>query len=615
MIKSSGLFLLLSSCLAAQTVHVANYSNGPFVGWRRCTTDIKPKVPSGVFYDEEGSRSGVFVVGSQASLDTWYVDLNMSLASGEAHAFDLSRNTALRFDFVEPAVNVPSVGGVRLTLLSTDKGGAGRRFHFRGRVSPMLVANVWVTQFPGEAWASGEVCVTASNPTIPDVTTINPSDIAISFSGGSVVIPGAQGGKIIPARTSMADGQTRSLPFTVLWLDQLTMESWSSAGAVASFSVGVNGVSRLWWSGNPLTDVIPARWMSTYWSGAVQRLHTWDAGPLGVKANSGDTGAQEDQIFVGGECMLGTVSAGLEHIRYFTALGQSRRPRTHLEADGSLLSLTTHPKLVMWDSRPHWNTTVSPDQLGKSRAPTRTETRGWWGADEEHWLINTLSISARLTGSQALQMQLQSEAIVFLYQKTIDPRASTSRPGAARAVGWEGIVAVNLWRSLQDRDLAEKVAARWRERVTKIHIPQLGQKPAGIWQTTNDARWAAETGRPTNWSAYQQSVGAYGMWIACSILGPAEGIALAKRAEEAVVLRAFDSEGKGWAEIAFDGTNIVPLVEGDGAHFGTSVKIWHTVGLYALTQMDPANTRARALFQKISADQAGVGNWMPPNRL
>ena len=411
------------------------------------------------------------------------------------------------------------------------------------------------------------------------------------------------GAVLLPAGTVIGDGQARSLPLVLIWRQHLNAATeWASAGAAASLSICANGIAKLWPDGNPQPIADPLGWTRSNWAGAIARLHNWDDGPLGVKKRSGDTGKQEDQVFVGGEC-IGPASLGAETVRYLVALGQSKRPCHHLEASGLLLDLAKHPKLVIWSGRAHWHTGVSPDQLGKPRALTEIESHGWSGPDREHWLQNTVAIAYRLTGSPALQWQLEAQARLFLLQETVDPKLSTSDFSAERAIGWAGIVAVHLWRSLEDRTLAEQVAQRWRDRVAKVYIPKLGGKAQDVWYPRNDARLIADTGwSPLNFMPYQQALGAYGLDYACRWLGPAEGRTLALRGAKAA-LRAWerlpDGRWKPWSYWGYSSDLTAPFIEGRGAHDGANVWVWFTPAVCMVRDREPQNEQARMIWQQV----------------
>lgn len=620
-------WLLLCCALPAQIVHVANYSGAEFDGWKRATVDVMPPTKAGLAGDV------LYVLGRRIGSDARVIDLRVRLAPGEIRTIDLRKADAAEFDLGPLPANplaffgMPSIAGVPLSMVDAKPDGAAWLAHLRARTGPMLCVDLWVTWYPDQpSWATAEAVVTASNPTVPDLVATVPEDFRLRFGTADVVVPGlilepsnaqgarAGGARLLPAGAVLGDGQARSFPLVFIWRQHLTSErEWSSAGAAASLSICANGIAKLWPDGNPQTIADPLGWTRANWAGAIARLHTWDDGPLGVKKRSGDTGKQEDQVFVGGECCSGPASLGAETVRYLVALGQSKRPCHHLEAGGSLLDLAKHPRLVIWSGRAHWHTGVSPDQLGKPRALTEIESHGWSGPDREHWLENSVAIAYRLTGSPALQGQLGAQARLFLLQETVDHKLSTSDFSAERAIGWAGIVAVHLWRSLEDRTLAEQVAQRWRDRVTKVYIPKLAGKPQDVWKPQPDARLIADTGwQPINWMPYQQAIGAYGLDYACRLLGPPEGRELALRGAKAA-LRAWerlpDGRWKPWSYWGYSATETVPFIEGYGAHDGQNVWVWFTPAVWMVRDREPQNEQARMIWQQVARE--ADPKWLP----
>lgn len=616
---------VLASRGTAQIVHVANYSGAEFVGWKRATVDVMPPGKAGLAGDV------AYVLGRRIGADARVVDLHLHLAPGEVRSINLGKTDAAEFDLgslpADPLAffGLPSIAGVPFGIVGVQADGAAWLAHLRARTGPMLCTDLWVTWYPDQSWATGEAVVTASNPTVPDLVASVPEDFRLRCGAADVVVPGlpielptegarAAGARLLPAGTVLGDGQARSFPLVFIWRQHLTSErEWSSAGAAASLSICANGISKLWPDGNPQTIADPLGWTRANWAGAIARLHTWDDGPLGVKKRSGDTGKQEDQTFIGGECCSGPASLGAETVRYLVALGQSRRPCQHLEASGSLLDLARHPRLVMWSGRAHWHTGVSPDQLGKPRALTEIESHGWSGPDREHWLENTVAIAYRLTGSPALQWQLEAQARLFLLQETVDPKLSTSDFSAERAIGWAGIVAVHFWRSLEDRALAEQVAQRWRDRVVRVYIPKLAGKAQDVWKPQPDARLIADTGwTPLNWMPYQQAIGAYGLDYACRLLGPAEGRELALRGAKAAMRaweRQQDGRWKPWSYWGYSTDRTVPFVEHAGAAHGPNVWVWFTPAAWVLCVREPHDERARTIWQQVARETDP--RWIP----
>lgn len=609
-----GWLLIASASLTAQTVRVANFGPDDFDGWKRCTVDVMPPHKAGELPD--GTR---YVIGRAIGADARVIDLRLKLASGDVATLNLAKSREIDFAVTPLAADTlgqPTLAGQPLALISARQDGAGHLLHYRGRSTAMLNADLWVVWYPDRpAVASGEIVVCASNPAVSDPTAVVPDKFTLQF-GSTVLVPGAQGGGpclLLPQGTVLGDGQARSFPITVLWMGWMTKDQWGVAAAGAALSVSANGIERLYPDGNPASRMAPLAWTRQHRQGAIDRLHTWAAGPLGVAARSGDTGAQEDQVWPGGECMQGEASLGAETVRYLVALGQSRRPCHHLETDGELLRIDEHPQLVIWTGRPHYDRRVSPDQLGKSRKPTIDECHGWEGPDREHWLLNTLAIAHRLIGSPALEWQLQAQSRLFLFQETTDPRLSTSGWSAERAVGWAGIVAVHLARSLPPA-MAARIADRWRARVRLVYLPQLSTKPQGIWYPRNDPRLTADTGWQMSWMPYQQAVGAFGLGYACRHLGPVEGVEFAHEAA-LVVLDAWEEQTNGafkpWAYLGFAADSAaVPRVEGAGAHYGAGVWVWMVPAIATVAEYDHANEKAAAIWRQVQT-QADP-HWLPP---
>jgi hypothetical protein len=219
-------------------------------------------------------------------------------------------------------------------------------------------------------------------------------------------------------------------------------------------------------------------------------------------------------VFVGGESK--EVPGG--HLpRYFAALGQSRRPCHFFESDGSPLS-PDRENLCIWYGRPFHNW---GDKLGRVRSLGEREAQGWSGPDEEHLFLNSLFVAYRQTGCQAIQAQIRNQAVQWLYFVVIDPKHPLARPGAARAVGWKGWAAWIFWHSLEDRQLAQRIADRWVEYVEQVLAPKLpSAKP---WHTFAQPKW----GPGRWWFPYQQAIGAWGVYMASSQFGSGTGRRLA----------------------------------------------------------------------------------------
>lgn len=618
-------FLSLLCLLPAQTVRVANYG-AAYEGWVRATVDTRPPHASGAV---PGAR---YVLGRPIG-DAWVIDLQLKLAAGEAKEIPLAAANPYPFAIAPLPANPlaffgsPTIAGVPLQVVSIKVDGAAYLTHLRARVGRMLHADVWTWWQPDQpGWCRGEVVICASNPAVPDMVATVPAGFRLAFGQASAVVPGLAFAELLPAGETLADGQARSFPFTLVWPQHMrSTADWTSAGGACSWSVCANGIDRPWPGGYPALPAGASRlgWTTQHWHGAIERLHSWDWGPLGPVAPGGSSGAQEDQVFVGAEC-AGLQGLGAETVRYFVALGLSRRPVHHLERDGTLLDPAGHPQLVIWSGRAHWHTGVSPDQLGKPRALNATvdESHGATGQDRQHWFLNTLALAARLTGSPALQWQLSAQGRNFLFQETVDPRLSTSgAPESAREVGWVGIVAAHLHRTAEERPLVALTDARWKQRVLQVYIPIMGSRPGGIWHPQLDARIQYEIGIPAaaGWMPDHQSVGAGGLYLACDLIGPPEGKAMAVAGARAVLERAFTRDGARWVEwerlLYRNGDPLLPsdYTERAGAHrTGWFISAWFPLAAAVALQAEPANERARSIWAQQLADGGGGGSWFWP---
>lgn len=604
--------LLFAVAAPGQVVRVANLSSLPFSGWKRTTIDALPAQPSGV------AGGMLYVVGRQTGSDVHVVDLHVSLAPGQEISVDLASGASTAWSRGPLPANAAvwfggpvTIGGVPMQIVDLVADGAGYTFHLRARPLPMLVADLWFTWYPDQpGWCHGEIALTASNPTLPDLEAIVPPGFELRF-GSALVLPlGGVPWDLLPSGLTLADAQARILPVTFAWPQHLVSTAgWNSMTAAAGGGIGAVGIARLLVDGNPVypPGFSARQWMQARWSQAIAGLHTMAPPVCGPAKLSAVAGQQEDQTFVRGEALLAD-GVGAEWIAYWSALKLAARPCHHLEENGDLLDLAQHvnPRLVFWDGRPHWSPIVSPDRLGKNGMPTLTETKGWWGPDVEHWLMNTLAAAARLTGSPACQWLLGHQARIYQLQSTTIPGLATTSPFAARAVGWEGILAVHLWRELEDRAMAGQVRSHWQNRVATVIAPAYGNRPDGIWDPRLDD---PRLGKGWWWSPWQQAVGAYGLDLGCTVLGPAFGRDIARAAAAVVLRKSFALDGSGiWrnrAALALDGrydpSQIFYL-------FGTPMAV------AVMLRHDPQHPQANAIWSQMRAAAAAPEqfSWFAP---
>lgn len=597
-ITCMAVLLLLCALLPGQVVRVE--AQQPFEGWCRATIGTKPKHPTGVVTAPNGDVTP-YVLGRAIGLDTWVVDLRVHLAAGERASLDLA--TALPATLPPFPVTpdrwfgwlggLPEFAGVPMALVpgSLAADGAAVTSHWRCRVPPMFVADFFC-RWHGEPWMHGELVLTASNPAVPALGAqsglwpLRFGDAKVSAPG---ITPELAALSLIEPGTWFGDGQARALPVTLHW----TRHGGSAPGAVHAC-----GDVRLWPDGNPqvLAGLDVLAWVGPKLEQARARLHTWDPMVVGVNKASGDTGEQQEQLATCGEFVLHERASTLT---YLSALKFANRPCHHRERDGSLLDYLGHlsPRLVIWDGRPHWSAVVSPDRLGK--AAGTLDANGWFGPDVEHAMHSTLAAGARLTGSPALQAELGAIARVYLFQWTIAPGLSTSQPFAARAVGWEGILCTHLWRTLEDRALAQRVADRWRARFDAFAwmLDDLDVR-------TDDPR----LGPGKRWIPWQQAIGAWGLDLAGRVLDRPAACAIALQHAHTILADAYVWRNNRWTT-----RDVVAL---DGAE--TTTGFFDLFGCPLAPQLvlrrEPGNAKAQEIVGQVRAEavQEKQARWLVP---
>ncbi len=593
--------LLLAAALVAQ-VRVANLAPTPFSGWKRTTVDVAPPFPAGRVGDV------TYVVGRKVGLDAWVVDVRVDLAPGQQIEVDLHSSTAIEWSLAPPPAGDAAIahfggplmlGGTPMQVVSLRPDGAAWLVHCWARSGRMLGVDVWLPWYPDQpGWAQGEAMVTASNPTVPDMVA-TAENLQLQFGDALLLVPGRPfGSPLVDAGTRFGDGQARVFPLSFVWLKHLSRPSdWSSVGVVVNLGVGAVGVKQLLQQGNPTlpngTDV--RAWVATHYQRALAGLHDWSPPMLGPAADTGQTGAVEDQTFVCAEPMA---LVGSEWVRYFAACKTAQHPMHHRELDGRVVDRDQRPQLRMFYSRPH---SSGSDRLGKPRDLQLSESSGWNGPDAQHWTLNTLAPLARIVGTPATQKLLEHHARNYLIQITATPGWSTSAIWSARELGWEGLAAVHLWRSLEDRVLADRVRAHWRERIEKILLPQLGAKD--VWDVRKDD---ARLGTGDWWMPWQQSLGVYGIDLACEVLGPASGRAIALAGAQRILASAWTKDGGRWVEWE------LLAVDGRRQRSGMFTTAWMPLAVATVLRHEPQNTRARAIWAQMVTDAQGNGRWLPP---
>lgn len=623
-------------------IRLANYSAGPFYGWIRTVTDTPPAYQTGLIGNTP------YVLGRRLGVDTTAIDINCTL---DPSVLELDQTIARQTSWggrptLQPQQvmdwmgGLPSVNGTAMPLVSLAAEGAGLAGHWRARITPLLVVDLWLWWHPWQPWMTGEVLVTCSNCASPEIVDTLTGHLRLTVGNARVFAIGKQYGEpLLAAGTTFADGQCRAFPVVLFWSQHASPSDFMSVAALAQGAIVSNGVRHLWKIGYPRNPegVSGLQFSWRHMQDALASVRTWDKVPeLGCAKDSGSSGSQEDQIFVGAECQ-GMTGLGAEFVRYLVALAEMRRPCHYREADGRPLVAALHPDLVMWDGRPHYHPNVNPDTLGKPRTPgggivqpTLTDTSGWWGPDVEHAFLNTRAVASRLVYSPALQEDLRSQAEIYLRTWTVKPGWSTTQPYAARAVGWEGLLAWHLWRNLWDRGLAAQVKEHWNRRATEVLVPVLGAKADDIWDVRVDD---PRLGSGPWWMPWQQSLGAYGLDLAGEAFGHWNARLVARRAAQRVLSDGWLLEGGRWKSAparpvgGLDGpvdwtTALSTLLEETGVALKTDAyegfsESWNLYGMplavAVVLKHFPGNEQAGAIWAQLKVDSARTGStWMPP---
>lgn len=621
-------------------IDVGNFHAFPFRGWVRTTIDAL--LPGAAFRTAVESDAGDWsaLIVSAGSVSPSLAEVDVKLDVPGSYVGTIRTDTlATPEPFVRAPVpqdvlriiGTPHAFDVPMSLVSIDPSGAGYAVTLRARVGRMLVVEFDTVYYPGQPWLVGDLSITASNPAVPDLFADIPTTAPLSFAGVPAIVVG--GPDINTVGRVLANGQSLVFPIAVAYPAAMRGDDWSSATVACYNFLRVRGASP-WPQGRPR---MPAgfdfrRWPATRVGPAIDALQTWvPLSGIGPNPRSGDTGAQGDQLFVGGEC-AGRAGLGAEWVRYLTACMQGRRPCNHREVDGRLLDIDAHPQLRLWDGQVHWHEGVSPDRLGKPRPVNETETHGWLGPDVEHAYMDNLAVAHRLTGRRGVGRLLESLARVYLFQWTTEPGVATSQAYAARAIGIEGLNAVLLWHSLRDRPLAERIRAHWIRRWEMILATATADD---VWDVRVDD---PRLGAGAWWMPWQQALGAYGLDLAGEMFARPDARATAYRAARRVV-------ADGWRRIDGRWTTapVRPVVEPvsfvDNVTYATAARRYvhedagvplalpfadgplplfdESFNLFGmplapavLLRRDPTHPTAVAIFEQL---MSGGGNpWFPP---
>lgn len=596
-------------------IKLGNYSGHDFRGWKRLVIDWEPPAESGTF------DGGAYVMGKQSGLDCRVMDLHVALKSGEIRELDFGdslppANEVDGDELARPANQqppsappAPSIAGQPMLVRTFEPNGAGFDIHFRTRIFPMLVVDLFVTIYPNQPWADGTLIVTASNPTIPDMVGEIPDNFELTMGPGAVILPQ---GPLVRAGETMATGQSRPpIPVSIFFPTLANEEQTKSAAASMSMAIAGIGVNRVWPKGNPLwVDGTATQWIAEHYGRVWANLREWRADKLGIKANANTSGSEGDQVFVGSACAQGI--PGAELVAKGIAYGYARRPVQHLEPDGSHLDIDGHPDLCFYNGVP-FPPGGSTDLLGKPRVASMLETHYWrdWA---EHEFFNWLAVAHRMTGDRALQWQIHNQATKWWFSMTMDPRfTTTDRAGNPREWAWKCLAAYHLWNNLDDRRLADRIKERFID-----YFPATNKWVGKDLWKVSDASSLHNSGYTDNWMAYQQSPAAYFTHLCGITFNHQPAIDLGLAGAKACIERAYSYENgrwKGWAWVGVtneQNDELAPLEQGAGAHWGSGVESWHGPAPAVVLHHEPNHEVAIAIRDQFNREYPEQGKWIPP---
>jgi len=603
-------------------VRVINLSPHQFIGWVQVNTD-------GEVVEPFGSRDGVpFVRGLRTGLDTQSVDLFVDLAPGaQLELADLVSVERDPIEPVNPPVNFfggdPRVNGVPMVSNGAFVDGQAACEEWTLRVG-LFVVKLWTRWYPGEPWVRGEVAVVHSDFTSTLLTTTIPA-LTLTYGNGLTQILGIPdvNQPLVAPGTVFNDGQARAFPVLFVFPARIrSAADVASLQALGVWGITGHGIRRLYYDANPFQAMDQATWTANNLAGAVERLHTWRESPNGVKGDSRVPGRQQDQAFVMGYAM-GDIAATLP--TYLEGFRWAARPCHYLEADGSQLNLATHPNLRLNGARPWFGGGGFTDRLGKLEPleiPVSTPF-DWFGPDDQHWWINGLAVSKRLTGSPCQNWLLRMQGVIYLYSKYPDVPTfgSFAIVQSTREICLEGHMVQHCWANLTDRTMADTMRTRVTTRAAGPILAWINAGPYGdIW----DVRESTSASIPVapGWIPWQQTAAVYFLDLLVRQFAPdLNGLAAPIAAGAIRCLNdVWQLEGERWVE--YERISI----SGVKSRSGEFQVAWLPPCIHYLVRTLPdgaAKTKATAIWAQMLGDTLnGVvwdpsdrrpRHWMPPN--
>lgn len=584
--------------------------------WVHLTTDREPQIKAG---EVNGYR---YVLGRPegriSPLDGdapafWGIDVFVPhLAAGQRVTLDLTQAKPIDFKLQVPAdagadplgyFGIPRLMGLPFSIVFDGPdtfvpNGAHFEIRLRIRGNP-LCFDLLLLYYPDQPMAMpGTLSITQSHGLRENPVYQIPVNIVDSF-----------GSTFLHAGDYIGSGQRRTFPVYYDRDRQAVCVRRTPACGLGLEEIGPVAAIA---SPGAYNEV---KWLE-YASDSYRDLFSWDTTQIGVSKRSGDAGDQEDQGYSQGfEPFLPNASMLTIRARLEAAWNQAKRPCHHLDIAGNPLDPEAQsPRLVYWAGQPHWHTGVSPNQLGKNRALTEADTHGWWGPDNEHFLLNNVAAAYELTGDMALHDELVHHAYLYLGSETVDPGLATTQLCIARALGWGCLAMTHCYRLLRDRNLAERVRDRVLARIQQ-HQRTWGNQLWDVRPNPGNYMGMPASQSPFFWMAYQQAVGAYGVFVAARTMR-LPVTEWAARAAAAVVDRCYPPGNEILGLDANQNTT-------DQRYTTTFDRAWMPLALWVVIRGIPANepvhAKALEIYNRIRGtvpnpvtEWSHFDDWLPP---
>lgn len=341
-------------------------------------------------------------------------------------------------------------------------------------------------------------------------------------------------GVLVPGITgdALTDASSKAATLTPV----LGATSWRGTHAFGAF--GYVPEPPPWLQGSALEFHLADRHQA-FARSANTRGGPFDRQPMQQAKDADQTGDQADFGVVRLSLVAHSGVPSLLHEAEVSALQAACRPVHFYEASGEPIDLQAHPEWVVWSGRTHWHAKQSRDRLGKPHPEPKFPTHGWTGKDRQHWSSNTLGAFALLTGAHWARRELEHEITLFLAGQTLDPRFSTSSPGAPRGAGRTLLAASWMYLATGDARLRQRII----DRIEQVHFEQWAGRQNGAGYARPLAVHRPDNrmlrGKSLYWTPWQDALAAVGFGAAFAITGNEKAKELAEEIALNVVRHGF----------------------------------------------------------------------------